>query len=447
MNPITNDIKVNDFFNNPNTFKITNENLNFPFQCYFVGGRLDNIKEALLPSLKKELGLNLVFGGHKDPTKKSFPIMPLTTKIVFHFKDMSSHPIREWAKKEADDLGVPFIEITQKIKASMETIQKHYASFWEISRRFKMLREILSPEDVKQEEEFFVLTIENFVKQIIEKEDWIEIETSCLKHPYVLVPVNVNNENPIAFYRKSIRENINLSLAQMEKLKINDNTTPDENLPKRVEEWYEQGVILLSDHMLHVIQGKSPKYTKEQNLETKRLWLMDMITDANLSKEWTKNFNKIDSAFKMVFGCSIPSTLKADVKEMLEMKYQDEYQKILDKKVIQEAPAPVIEEQIIQEQVSVETLIEETLIEEPQSILGAEPITQKEETVMKQTDIKTETKVFKNAGINGMKFQMTEGATLLIENIQINELDLKECSQVIIKNVNGNQIGEMKITF
>ena len=446
MIPIPTDIKVNDFFNNPNTFHITNENLNFPFQCYFVGGRLDNIKEALLPSLKKELGLNLVFGGHKDPTKKSFPIMPLTTKIVFHFKDMSSHPIREWAKKEADDLGVPFIEITQKIKASMETIQKHYASFWEISKRFKMLREVLSPEDVKQEEEFFVLTIENFIKQIIEKEDWIEIETSCLKHPYALVPVNVNNENPIAFYRKSIRENINLSLAQMEKLKIIDNPSSDENLPKRVEEWYEQGVILLSDHMLHVIQGKSPKYTKEQNLETKRLWLMDMITDANLSKEWTKNFNKIDSAFKMVFGCSIPSTLKGDVKEMLEMKYQDEYQKVLDKKVIQNEPValPVIEEHILQEHILQEQVSLETL---PQSILDPEPIPQKEETVMKQTDIKTETKFFKTAGINGMKFQMTAGATLLIENIQINELDLKECSQVIIKNVNGNQIGEMKLTF
>ena len=30
---------------------------------------------------------------------------------------------------------------------------------------------------------------------------------------------------------------------------------------------------------------------------------------------------------------------------------------------------------------------------------------------------------------------------------QINDLDLKECTQVVIKNVNGNQVGELKITF
>jgi hypothetical protein len=148
-----------------------------------------------------------------------------------------------------------------------------------------------------------------------------------------------------------------------------------------------------------------------------------MITDPTLDKEWTKNFHKIDLAFKGIFGCGIPSVLKTEVKDMMEMKYQDDFKHIL--------PAVKQEQPIV---------VEQPIVEQP---------IEKDIPVMKQTDtiIKTETKLLKSAGINGMRFQMTEGATLIIENIQINDLDLKECTQVVIKNVNGNQVGELKITF
>ena len=420
--------KIKALFDNPNSFQITNDNLNFPFQCYFVGGRLENIKDVILPALRKELGMNFMFGGHKDPTKKSFPIIPFTTMLVFHLKDMSGHPIREWAKKEADDLGIPFIEIVQKIKPTIETIQKHYPNFWEISQRFKMLRSLLPAEDCKQESDFFVFTVENFIKTIIQKEDWLVIEKNCMDKPYRLLPVNVHNENPVDFYRKCIRENINNFLNGLENPLDMTTSTP---LPPRVESWYEQGAILLTDHVLSVIQGKSERYSKEQYLEIKRQWLIDMVTDPTLDKEWTKNFHKIDQAFKGIFGCGIPSVLKTEVKDMMEMKYQDDFKHLLDNQpTIVEQPAIIVEQP---------TIIEQPIVEQP-------PI-EKDIPVMKTDTIKTETKVFKSAGINGMKFQMTEGATLIIENIQINDLDLKECSQVVIKNVNGNQVGEMKITF
>jgi hypothetical protein len=417
--------KIKALFDNPNSFQITNDNLNFPFQCYFVGGRLENIKDVILPALRKELGMNFMFGGHKDPTKKNFPTMPFTTMMVFHLKDMSGHPIREWAKKEADDLGVPFIEIVQKIKPTVDTIQKHYPNFWEISQRFKMLRSLLPAEDCKQESDFFVFTVENFIKAIVQKEDWLIIEKNCMDKPYRLLPVNVDNENPTDFYRKCIRMNINKFLDGLENPMDMTISTP---MPPRIENWYEEGANLLSDHVLSVIQGKSDRYSKEQYLEIKRQWLIDMVTDPTLDKEWTKNFHKIDLAFKSIFGCGIPSVLKTEVKDMIEMKYQDEFKHILEKQpatvndaVINDAVAPPVE------------------------VL---PPIEKDIPVMKQTDIKTETtKLLKSAGINGMKFQMTEGATLIIENIQISDLDLKECTQVVLKNVNGNQVGEMKITF
>ena len=422
--------KIKALFDNPNSFQITNDNLNFPFQCYFVGGRLENIKDVILPALRKELGMNLVFGGHKDPTKKSFPIIPFTTMVVFHLKDMSSHPIREWAKKEADDIGVPFIEIVQKIKPTIDTIQKHYPNFWEISQRFNMLRSLLPVEDCKQESDFFVFTIENFIKTLTEKEDWLVIEKNCMAKPYRLLPVNLNNESPTVFYRQCVRENINNFLDGVE----NPMDKKTDNLPPRMRSWYEEGADLLSDHVLSILQGKSNRYSKEQYLEVKRQWLIDMITDPTLDKEWTKNFHKIDLAFKGIFGCGIPSVLKTEVKEMMEMKYQDDFKHLLDNQpVIVEQPTVIVEQPVI--------------IEQPIVIIEQLPI-EKDIPVMKQTDtIKTETKLFKSAGINGMKFQMTEGATLIIENIQINDLDLKECSQVVIKNVNGNQVGEMKITF
>jgi hypothetical protein len=414
------DVKnIKALFDNPNSFQITNDNLNFPFQCYFVGGRLENIKEVILPALRKELGMHLVFGGHKDPTKKSFPVIPFTTMVVFHLKDMSGHPIREWAKKEADDIGVPFIEIVQKIKPTIDTIQKHYPNFWEISQRFKMLRSLLPAEDCKQESEFFVFTIENFIKTLTEKEDWLVIEKNCMAKPYRLLPVNVHNENTTAFYRKCAKENINKFLDGVE----NPMDKKTDNIPPRMQSWYEEGADLLSAHILSILQGKSDRYSKEQYLEIKRQWLIDMITDPTLDKEWTKNFHKIDLAFKGIFGCGIPSVLKTEVKDMMEMKYQDDFKHIL--------PAVKQEQPIV---------VEQPIVEQP---------IEKDIPVMKQTDtiIKTETKLLKSAGINGMRFQMTEGATLIIENIQITDLDLKECTQVVIKNVNGNQVGELKITF
>ena len=419
------DVKnIKALFDNPNSFQITNDNLNFPFQCYFVGGRLENIKDVILPALRKELGMHLVFGGHKDPTKKSFPIIPFTTMVVFHLKDMSSHPIREWAKKEADDIGVPFIEIVQKIKPTIDTIQKHYPNFLEISQRFKMLRSLLPSEDCKQESDFFVFTIENFIKTITQKEDWLVIEKNCMAKPYRLLPVNLSNETPSVFYRKCVRENINNFLDGVE----NPMDKKTDNLPPRMQSWYEEGADLLSDHILSVLQGKSDRYSKEQYLEIKRQWLIDMITDTTLDKEWTKNFHKIDLAFKGIFGCGIPSVLKTEVKDMMEMKYQDDFKHLKDVQ-------PVVEQEEKQP-----IVVEQEIVEQP---------IEKDIPVMKQTDtlLKTETKLLKSAGINGMKFQMTEGATLIIENIQITDLDLKECSQVVIKNVNGNLVGEMKITF
>jgi hypothetical protein len=381
---------------------------------------------VILPALKKELGMNLILGGHKDPTKKSFPIIPFTTMLVFHLKDMSGHPIREWAKKEAEDLGVPFIEIVQKIKPTVDIIQKYYPNFWEISQRFKILRSLLPAEECRQESEFFVLTIENFIKTITEKEDWLVIEKSCMSRPYRLLPVNVDNETPTDFYRRCVRENINNFLDGVE----NPLDKKVDNMPPRMESWYVEGANLLTDHVLSVLQGKSSRYTKEEYLEIKRQWLIDMITDPLLDKEWTKNFHKIDLAFKGIFGCGIPSILKTEVKDMMEMKYQDEFKHLLETKSEEtksEETKPIVAEQEIVEQ---PILIEEDI------------------PTMKQTDtIKTDTRSLKSAGINGMKFQMIEGATLIIENIQITDLDLKECTQVIIKNVNGNQIGEMKITF
>lgn len=434
--PLTSDVKnIKALFENPNSFQITNDNLNFPFQCYFVGGRLENIREVILPALRKELGLNFVLLGHKDPTKKSFPVIPFTTMMVFHLKDMSGHPIREWAKKEAEDLGVPFIEIVQKIKPTVDIIQKHYPNFWNISQRFKMLRELLPSEDCRQESDFFVFTIENFIKTIVEKEDWLVIEKNCMSKPYRLLPVNVHNESPITFYRKCVRQNINNFLDGVE----NPLDKKSDDLPPRMQSWYEEGADLLSDHVISVLQGKSPRYSKEEYLEIKRQWLIDMITDPTLDKEWTKNFHKIDLAFKGIFGCGIPSVLKTEVKDMMEMKYQDEFKHLLDNVKETHVHETHVKETHVHEEEKQPIVVEQEIVEQP---------IEKDIPTMKQVEtIKTETRSLKSAGINGMKFQMIEGATLIIENIQINDLDLKECTQVIIKNVNGNQVGEMKITF
>ena len=64
--------KIKALFDNPNSFQITNDNLNFPFQCYFVGGRLENIKDVILPALRKELGMNFMFGDIKIQPKSLF---------------------------------------------------------------------------------------------------------------------------------------------------------------------------------------------------------------------------------------------------------------------------------------------------------------------------------------------------------------------------------------
>jgi len=423
---------IKEMFVNPNAFHVTGENLNFPFQCYFVGGRLENIKEVILPALKKELGMNLVMIGHKDPTKKSYPTIPFTAMLVIHLKDMSSHPIREWAKKETDDMGIPFIEIVQKIKPSLEIIQKHYPLFWNISQRFLMLRSILPAEDCKQEDDFFVFTIENFVKEIISKPDWKEIEEQILNRPYKSVPVNVLNEPQPDFYRETIKSSINDFLKNVEIKNQDGSPTKKPNLDNpRVEDWYISGSNILADHVLKVIQGKIPAYTKEQLLQSKRNWLYDMITDNTLDQEWTKTFHKVDLAFKAVFGCGIPSVLKIDVKDMLDMKYQDLAKSLLD----QETPALIETQPAIIEEGS--SILDTLLISDDES--------PKEEIMQEQKEVKPNE--LKSVLLNGMKFQMSAGASLVIENVTITDLDLKDCSHVSLKNVNGNHIGEMKITF
>jgi len=415
-------------FTNPNAINVSSENLNFPFQCYFVGGRLENIKEVILPALRKELGMNLVLLGHKDPSKKSYPIIPFNVMLVFHLKDLSSHPIREWAKKETEDMGIPFIEIVQKIKPSLEIIQKHYPIFWAVSQRFTMLRNLLPAEECKREDEFYVFTVENFINDILVKPDWISLENNILSRPYLATPVNTTDRNNKDFYRDSIKIFINEALSNSESV----NNKPLEPLDNpRVEDWYVKGSNLLADKILEKIQGKSKN--KEEALEIKRSWLSDMITDSQLDSEWTKNLYKVDLAFKAVFGCGIPSILKNEVKDMLDMKHQD-----LN-------PKPIKEEPLMQE----EPII---MQEEPIKALVEEPIMQEEQPVEEQHTSYLDTLLIddspaKTISINGMNIQMIAGSTLHIENIIATNLDLKECRHVYMNNVNGNLIGEMKITF
>jgi len=233
--------------------------------------------------------------GHKLPARRAVGFIPDCAEFVFLLKDMASHALRTWAKKEIQRLNIPMIETTQKVLNAVEDFKSWSIRMYDIGQDLKKqkaleMKQALErgeqvPEPAKKQSNY--LYFDTF-KSLVDN------------NVYSYFPYHsANDKENRDFWFERIKEN------------LGDNYT-----------YYTEDLEEYMDKYLAEIRKRCP-------LQLKSKWVFSYFDDKTLDPENLKNSSRVNNAFKVIFNTRLPDELRKEVSDLLHLLHGEDHAPIV----------------------------------------------------------------------------------------------------------------------
>ncbi len=369
-------------------------------KTFVVGGHHPLIRDTWLPQMSEQIGLNFVMVGHKLPARRAVGFMPDCTEFVFLMKDMASHALRNWAKKEAQKLNIPMLETTQKVLNAVEDFKNWSTRMYDLGQELKKQKAIAIQEALERGE-----TVPEPVKDNGNYLYYDTFKSLVDNNIYSFFPFHSTEEKENRdFWFDKIRENLGSSYT-----------------------YYIDELEEYMDKYLTEIRKKCP-------LSLKSKWVYSYFDDKNLDPENLKNSSRVNNAFKVIFNTRLPDELRKEVSDLLHLLHgSDAPPVVVEETQVQEILAVVEEPKVeetpaIVEQPQVEVVEEPKPIEQPKVVEQPKPIEQPkavEQPKLVETKAIVENEE-RTISFTDLSLTLKKGSQILLKQVKANKLDLTQ---------------------
>jgi predicted DNA-binding protein len=372
---------------------------------YVVGGHHPLIRDTWIPQMSESIGLEFILVGHKLPARRATGVIPDCADFIFLMKDMTSHALRGWAKKEAQKLNIPMIETTQKVLNAVEDFKNWSTRMYDIGQELKKTK---------------ALKIQEQLDKGIEV---IEPKKDTATYLYYDTFKSLVDNNIYSFFPfHSIEEKENKDF-WFEKIKENLGTTYT---------YYVEELIEYMETYLTEIRKKC-------SLQLKSKWVYAFFDDKQIDVEHTKNQSRVNNSFKSVFNSRLPDELRKEVSEFLHVLHGEDHVPVSTteqpkEEVVEEATKVIEEQPIVVEEKPIETpkvKVEEPKVVETPKIIEAPKVKVEEPKVIetpKQVP-QTEERVVSFSDLN---ITLKKGSQILLKQVKADKLDLTQSQDLEI---------------
>ena len=360
-------------------------------KVYVVGGHHPLIRDAWLPQMSETIGIDFIMIGHKLASKRAVGFVPDCTEMVCLMKDMASHALRIWAKKEAQRLNIPMTETTQKVLNAVEDFKNWSTRIFDIGQELKSKKALEIQQALERGEEVPAPTKTN--GNYLYYDTFKSLVDSNI-YSYFPYHSNDDKENRDFWFDK-IRQN------------LGDNYT-----------YYIDELEEYMDKYLAEIRKKCP-------LPIKSKWVYSYFDDKTLDPENLKNSSRVNNSFKVIFSSRLPDELRKEVADLLHLIHGEDTPII---SVVSHVEEPVL----AVEEIAIETPKVDEATETPKVVETPKPIetpkaVETPKPIETPKDQGERTVVFTDLSLT-----LKKGSQILLKQVKANKLDLTQSQDLDI---------------
>jgi len=363
-------------------------------KVYVVGGHHPLVRDTWLPQMSDSIGIDFIMVGHKLAAKRAVGFIPDCTEMVCLMKDMTSHALRIWAKKEAQRLNIPMIETTQKVLNAVEDFKNWSTRIFDIGQDLKNKKALELQQALERGEEVPAPTKTN--GNYLYYDTFKSLVDSNI-YSYFPYHSNDDKENRDFWFDK-IRQN------------LGDNYT-----------YYIDELEEYMDKYLAEIRKKCP-------LQLKSKWIYSYFDDKTLDPENLKNSSRVNNSFKVIFSSRLPDELRKEVADLLHLIHGEDTPIISVVSHVEE-PSIAVEEIAIDTPKVDETpkVIETSKVDETPKVIDTPKPTDTPKVVDTPKDQGERTVSFTDLSLT-----LKKGSQILLKQVKANKLDLTQSQDLDI---------------
>ena len=360
-------------------------------KVYIVGGHHPLIRDNWLPQMSESIGIDFIMIGHKLSSKRAVGFIPECTEMVILMKDMASHALRIWSKKEAQRLNIPMIETTQKVLNAVEDIKNWSSRIFDIGQELKSKKALELQQALERGEEVSAPTKTNGNYLYYDT-----FKSLVDNNIYSYFPFHSTNEKDNRdFWFDKIRTN------------LADNYT-----------YYTDELEEYMDKYLAEIRKKCP-------LQLKSKWVYSYFDDKTLDPENLKNSSRVNNSFKVIFNSRLPDELRKEVADLLHLIHGEDQPIISVVSHVEEVvEAPI--ETVIETPKPIEEA-SKPIEEAPKPIETPKPIEETPKPIETSKDQGERTVVFTDLSLT-----LKRGSQILLKQVKANKIDLTQSQDLDI---------------
>ena len=364
-------------------------------KTYVVGGHHPLVRDNWIPQMSDAIGLEFVLIGHKLPARRATGVIPDSAEFVFLMKDMASHALIGWAKKESQRLNIPMLETTQKILNAVEDFKNWSTRMYDIGQEMKKTKALKLQEQ-----------LDKGIEVIEPKKD----TATYLYYDTFKSLVDNNIYSYFPFHSMDEKENKDFWFDKVRE-NLGDSYT-----------YYVEELIEYTETYLTEIRKKC-------SLQLKSKWIYSFFDDKHIDVEHTKNQSRVNNCFKSVFNSRLPDELRKEVSDLLHVIHGEEQVSVVVGSSHIEEPIVVVEDEPTIEPIVV---VEEVVKEEPKVVKEEPKVVKEQPKVVKEQPKEAITSEERMVSFTDLNITLKKGSQILLKQVKADKLDLTQSQDLEI---------------